>query len=216
MRQVAAGDGPAFAELFRRRHPVVFRFALHMTGSVSTAEDVVQDVFLIVMRDAVRYAAGRGAVVAWLCGIARNCVRQRMERDRRLAPLESWGVQEPASDEGGPMDALAGLLRTERIELLRRAVQSLPVPYREVLVLCDLQEMTYEDAAKALECPVGTVRSRLHRARGMLTAKLCAARDSAPASRGEDRSGDPAPTTDTGERDRAVRADGADAGGYCA
>jgi hypothetical protein len=61
MRQVAAGDGPAFAELFRRRHPVVFRFALHMTGSVSTAEDVVQDVFLIVMRDAVRYAAGREA-----------------------------------------------------------------------------------------------------------------------------------------------------------
>jgi len=216
MRQVAAGDGPAFTELFRRRHTVVFRFALHMTGSVSTAEDVVQDVFLIVMRDAVRYAAGRGAVVAWLCGIARNCVRQRMERDRRLAPLESWGGQEPASDKGGPMDALAGLLRTERIESLRRAVQSLPVPYREVLVLCDLQEMTYEDAAKALECPVGTVRSRLHRARGMLTAKLLAAEHSELASRSETPAENPVPAAGPSERDREAGPGRADAGGYCA
>ena len=73
------------------------------------------------------------------------------------------------------MDPLADLLRAERIETLRRAVQTLPVPYREAVVLCDLQEMPYAAAAAALGCPIGTVRSRLHRARTMLAAKLSAA-----------------------------------------
>jgi RNA polymerase sigma-70 factor (ECF subfamily) len=191
LRQTAAGSQPAFAELFRRLHPLVFRFALHMTGSISTADDVVQDVFLIVMSDAARYEAGRGAVAAWLCGIARNCVRQRLERDRRLAPLDLAGNQEPASDDGGPTDPLSGLLRAERIESVRRAVDTLPVRYREALVLCDLQEMTYEDAAQALECPIGTVRSRLHRARAMLAAKFLAAGRSGQAMRSEAAAGDP-------------------------
>lgn len=172
LRRAAAGEAPAFSELFQRRHPDVFRFALHMTASVSTAEDVVQDVFLILMRDAARYEAGRATVVAWLCGIARNCVRQRLERDRRLVQLDLTGDREPASDEGGPMDPRADLIRTERVQALRRAVHTLPLPYREAVVLCDLQDLSYGDAAEAIGCPVGTVRSRLHRARMMLAAKL--------------------------------------------
>jgi RNA polymerase sigma-70 factor (ECF subfamily) len=199
LRQTAAGSQPAFAELFRRLHPLVFRFALHMTGSVSTSDDVVQDTFLIVMRDAGRYQADRAAVAAWLCGIARNCVRQRMDRDRRLAPLERADDDEPASDEREPTDPLTGLLRAENIGLLRRAVHTLPVPYREALVLCDLQEMTYEDAARALECPIGTVRSRLHRARAMLAAKLSAARVATPAAAAGTTIGEDDAVADVGE-----------------
>lgn len=172
LTRVAAGDAPAFTELFRRRQPDVFRFAVHMTGSVATSEDVVQDVFLAVMRDAARHEAGRATVAAWLCGIARNCVRQRLERDRRLTSVDFGDERESGPDTGEPMDPLADLLRAERIDMLRRAVQTLPVAYREALVLCDLQEMSYADAAEALGCPVGTVRSRLHRAREMLTARL--------------------------------------------
>ena len=172
LARVAAGDGPAFSELFRRCHPPVFRFALHMTGSAATADDVVQDVFLIVMRDAARYQAGRATVVAWLCGIARNCVRQRLDGDRRLTTLDFADGSEPATDAGSPLDPLAGLLRDEQIETLRQAVRTLPLPYRETLVLCDLQELSYDAAAQALDCPVGTVRSRLHRARAMLATRL--------------------------------------------
>jgi RNA polymerase sigma-70 factor, ECF subfamily len=176
LKQAAAGDAQAFAALFRQRHPDVFRFALHLTGSVSTAEDVVQDVFMVVVRDGARYDPGRATVAAWLFGIARNLVRQRLEKDRRLTSVDF-------ADEGGPpaavdrqtIDPLAGLLRAERIEGLRRAVHALPLPYREAVVACDLEEMSYGDAAAALGCPVGTVRSRLHRARAMLATRLEAA-----------------------------------------
>jgi RNA polymerase sigma-70 factor (ECF subfamily) len=190
LTRVAAGDAAAFTDLFRRRQPDVFRFAVHMTGSVAISEDVVQDVFLVVMRDAARYEAGRASVAAWLCGIARNCVRQRLERDRRLTSVDfANDVQEPVSEMGGPMDPLTDLLKAERIETLRRAVQTLPLPYREAVVLCDLQGLPYADAAAAVGCPVGTVRSRLHRARTMLAAKLAVSGLSPVAADTDGRSG---------------------------
>ena len=103
-------------------------------------------------------------------------MRQRLERDRRLTPVDFGDGREPAPEAGGPADQLAGLLRAERIDTLRRAVQALPVLYREAVVLCDLQEMPYGDAAEVIGCPVGTVRSRLHRARVMLAARISASR----------------------------------------
>ena len=176
--RVAAGDAEAFAELFRRRHGQIYRFALHMTASPSIAEDVTQDVFLAVMSDAARYdvqRAGRASVAAWLCGIARNHVRRRAERDRRLQPLddgdEDEGVDGVLAVEA---DALGDLTRAESIQALRDAVSSLPVRYREAVVVCDLEEMSYRDAAAALGCAVGTVRSRLHRGRALLAVKLAA------------------------------------------
>ena len=169
---VAEGDSQAFVALFRRRSREIFRFAFHMTASAALADDVVQDVFLIVMKDSSRYQPDRASVTAWLCGIARNCVRQRLERDRRLGPLDQEVADVPVSGDRDGGDPLAHLIRAERIAAVRQAVATLPVPYREAIVLCDLQEMTYADAAAALDCPVGTVRSRLHRARALLGAKL--------------------------------------------
>lgn len=189
--RVVTGDATAFSGLFRRYQPHVFGFALHMTGSTAIADDVVQDVFLAVMRDAGRYEAGRATVAAWLCGIARNCVLQRLDRERRMTPLEFGAALERAPDGRGPAEPLAGLLRSERIEALRRAVQALPLLYREAVVLCDLQEMPYGDAAEVIGCPVGTVRSRLHRARALLAARITAAQASpaAPVPRTAERRG---------------------------
>ena len=173
--RVAAGDAEAFAQLFRRHHGRIYRFALHMTTSPSIAEDVTQDVFLAVMSDAARYDAARASVAAWLCGIARNHVRRRAERDRRLEPLhdgdEDEGLDGALAVEA---DALGDLTRADSIHALRDAVSSLPVRYREAVVVCDLEEMSYRDAAAALGCAVGTVRSRLHRARALLAVKLAA------------------------------------------
>ena len=179
--RAAAGDAGSFAALFRRRKRDVYRFALHMSGEPSVADDVTQEVFLAVMRDAKRYEPGRASVPAWLLGIARNHVRRRLDSERSLV---SW----PECDDGGPepggedgrADVLSDLVRAERVEELRRAVASLPVPYREAVVLCDLHEMPYAEAAAALGCPVGTVRSRLHRARALLASKV---RISAPGAR---------------------------------
>jgi RNA polymerase sigma-70 factor (ECF subfamily) len=178
VRRVAGSDADALAAVFRRHYAVVYRFALHLTGAAALAEDVTQEVFLAVMRDAGRYEPGRSTVAAWLCGIARNLTRQRLAQDRRNVPLlEGEENDERHSDDGG--QPLGALIRADRLEDLRRAVSSLPLAYREVVVLCDLQEFSYAEAAAALGCAVGTVRSRLHRARGLLVRKL----KEAPAER---------------------------------
>jgi RNA polymerase sigma-70 factor (ECF subfamily) len=167
--RLGKGDRQALVALFRRRRIEVYRFALHMTGVEATAEDVTQEVFITVMAEAARYDAVRGTVISWLLGITRNLVRRRLERERFVQPLDP-AAHDQAPD--GASDVLQDLTRAERIALIRRAVMSLPTRYREVVLLCDLEELSYADAAGALRCAVGTVRSRLHRGRALLATKL--------------------------------------------
>jgi RNA polymerase sigma-70 factor, ECF subfamily len=168
--RIAAGDAEAFTELFRSHSAAVFRFAFHMAGSRSLADDVTQDVFLAVMREAGRYVPGISGEGAWLCGIARNHVRRRLERDRAAVPLRDEDGEGIVAT--GAWEPLHELVRTERIEAVRRAIATLPVRYREAVVLCDLQERSYADAAATLGCAIGTVRSRLSRGRALLASKL--------------------------------------------
>ena len=185
LSRIAAGDVDSLSVLFRRRHPNVYRFALHLTGSPSLADDVTQDVFVAVIKDAARFEAGRAAVPAWLCGIARNFVRRRLAVDRGAASIDA-DVELEAALPAASSDPLHDLTSAEAVEALRRAVLTLPLRYREVVVLCDLQEVSYADAAAALDCPVGTVRSRLNRGRALLTAKMLAEqrRNEKPLPRG--------------------------------
>jgi RNA polymerase sigma-70 factor, ECF subfamily len=171
LARLAAGDEAAFTALFRRHQDDVYRVALLMTGSPASAEDVTQDVFLAVMSDAGRYESGRSSVKAWLCGIARNHARRRLERDGRNVPLLE-DADGPAGAAAVQPDPVGELTNRERVDALHRAILNLPLRYREVVVLCDLEEISYADAAVALDCAVGTVRSRLHRARALLAAKV--------------------------------------------
>ena len=190
LARIAAGETAALGVLFRRRQQGVYRFALHLTGSPSLADDVTQDVFLAVIRDAGRFEPGRAAVAAWLCGVARNFVRRRLAIDRGAASIDADEGLEAALPAASP-DPLAHLTSAEAIAALRRAVLALPLRYREVIVLCDLQELSYVDAAAALDCPVGTVRSRLNRGRALLTARMLNAQRSgeraAPGEQGVTR-----------------------------
>src|SRR4051812_41318340 len=163
---VAAGDREAFGALYGRRRPDVYRFALHLTGVASTAEDVAQDVFLAVIHDAARYVPGRSGVVAWLLGIARNHARRRLAA-RRYEPMPEAGAE-----PGIAVDPADGIARNQQVDALRQALGALPAAYREAVILCDLQELTYQDAAAAAGCAIGTVRSRLHRGRQILTARM--------------------------------------------
>ncbi|MEO6235952.1 MAG: sigma-70 family RNA polymerase sigma factor [Vicinamibacterales bacterium] len=163
---VAAGDRDAFAGLYRRRRPDVYRFALHMTGTPAAAEDVAQDVFMTVIHEARRYTPGRSGVVPWLLGIARNHARRRLSA-RRFEPLPQAGTE-----PGVVVDPADGIAMGERTRALRQALDTLPEAYREAIVLCDLQELSYQDAAAAVGCAIGTVRSRLHRGRQILAAKM--------------------------------------------
>lgn len=194
LARVAAGQVEAFAALFRRRQAVVYRFALHMTGAPSAADDITQEVFLAVMREAGRYQPNRSGVTAWLCGIARNHARRRLEGDRRTVPLDGDG--EASEWPAVSLDPLEDLTRAEGIASLRSAILTLPLRYREAVVLCDLQELTYTVAADALGCAVGTVRSRLHRGRALLAAKLTQTRGRVPVDAAGLQSGDNRPQPD--------------------
>jgi len=173
MRRTAAGDRDAFAALYRAHHATVYRFARLMTGSTAIAEDIVQEVFLSLMRDASRYDPSRAALTTYLYGSARHHTRRRLLRDRLFVRLEDEvDLCVPASSA----DTADDLIRQREVQELRRAIVRLPARYREVIVLCELQDVSYADAAQALGCALGTIRSRLHRARHLLASKLQRAR----------------------------------------
>ena len=172
LRRMAGGDEAALAELYRRRQSGVYRFALDMSGSETVAEEVAQDVFITLIRSAEEFDPARGPVRSWLFGIARNHVLKRFSRDRRyvgFAEDDDGREIEPAADDESVLD---GMTRLEAVAQVRQAVSALPPKYREVVSMCDLEELSYDDAAAAIECAVGTVRSRLHRGRAMLKEKL--------------------------------------------
>jgi len=210
---MVAGDEAAFTLLYRRKHPAIYRFALHMSGNAALAEDVTQEVFMTLIRDAKRFDPARGTLGGFLFGVARNHLRRRWEQERNSVPLpespdelDAIMARSKASGKNGTSgygngngnghangngngngagvnaymlqrDDFASL---ENVQRVRQAIATLPENYREVVVLCELDELSYEDAAAALDCPVGTVRSRLHRARAILVEKL---RDTQPVRR---------------------------------
>jgi len=169
---IRSGDEQAFLGLYRRNQGGLYRFALHMTGSPSAAEDITQEVFLVLIRDKCSYDPQRGALSSYLFGVARKLVLRHLQHSRVLAEQDIEDHERTALGLTAGSDPMVDLMRREGIEQLRRAVLALPKRYREVVILCDLEELDYSAAAEVLECPVGTVRSRLHRARALLLEKL--------------------------------------------
>jgi RNA polymerase sigma-70 factor (ECF subfamily) len=145
-------------------------------------DDIVQDTFLAVLRQTARQDTVRGSVEAYLLGIGRHLALKRLGSDNQLAsfhpgagedrPFEGDGGDAALPSGGALPSVLDDLARAEIVETVRAAVQSLPSSYREVVVLCELDGISYAAAAGIVRCPLGTVRSRLHRARMLLTAKL--------------------------------------------
>ena len=172
IQRTAAGDRDAFATLYRRHQGSVYRFARLMTGSAPAAEDVVQEVFLALMKDAAKYDAGRAALTTYLFGIARRITRRRLLRERRFIEIDAIGIDVSNSAKDVAPNASEALERRDTLQRLRDAILSLPSRYREVVILCDLEGVTYEAAAASIGCAIGTIRSRLHRARQLLATKL--------------------------------------------
>jgi len=166
------GDREAFAELYRRHRRSIYGFALQMTAARELAEDVTQEVFMVLMGDTEGFDEQRGSLKAFLLGVTRNHVLRRLRQERSLVPLETADDLAISVDDGKDL-----MVQSESIREMRRAILKLPAHYREVLVLCELQELSYAETAAVLDCAIGTVRSRLHRARQLLTEKLNATQD---------------------------------------
>jgi RNA polymerase sigma-70 factor (ECF subfamily) len=171
LEQALAGNEEAFTALYRRRQGPIFRFALHMSGSTQIAEEVTQEVFIFLLQRGCDFDPARGALGAYLFGVARNYVRRALERSYTESVLSST-VEDEAPALMVNSDPGEGLSRHQTAIAVRKAVLSLPEHYREVVVLCDLQELSYAEAAEAIGCAIGTIRSRLHRAHDMLSKKL--------------------------------------------
>lgn len=171
-------DEGAFLELYDRHSRSVYRFMVHMTGSAATAEELTQAVFTVVLEALFKgkfesFDSRKGTLEGYLLGIARNLARKDFKQSFRNASLET-------AEGGSLMRALRDdrfiekFILREDLERLKIAIAELPSRFREVLVLCCLQDRSYREVAQIVHCSEGTVASRINRAKKLLSAKLLA------------------------------------------
>jgi RNA polymerase sigma-70 factor (ECF subfamily) len=176
LRLISRGNEEAFGILYDRYQGPLYRFTWHMSGNTATAEEITQEVFMLLIRGPKKFDPSKGSLGGYLFGVARNLTRRHMEQSRANVPfvedLDEEGGAGPAIDLAEQQDIFAELSQRQLIEHLQKAVLSLPPQYREVVGLCDLEQLSYTDVADLLQCSPGTVASRLHRARAMLKAKM--------------------------------------------
>jgi len=182
LARMKQGDESAFVALYRKHRDAVYRFALLYAGSPAIAADVTQDTFVHLMTQNRQFDPTRGSIGAWLCGVARNMARKQCGvREDATDPAELQDdarAHDSQVDHQSPLDRL---LRGELAEHVRRAVAGIAPHYRDVLILCEVADLSYAEAAQVCGIDIGTVRSRLSRARTQLAQRLASY---APSARG--------------------------------
>ena len=157
MRQVRGGRTAALATLFERHHARLYRYCLRMTGNRAAAEDLVQDVFMKMLKYKATFKDD-SEFLPWMFGIGRNACLAHLRRTASDKHVDT-DVEAQQATESAEESQLDG-----QDELVRRALQRLPADRREVLVLSRFEYKTYDEIAKTLECSVGAVKVRAHRA----------------------------------------------------
>ncbi|MFI8075663.1 RNA polymerase sigma factor [Streptomyces sp. NPDC086033] len=167
--RIRAGDPDAFAELYDQCARSVYNHAFRLTADWSVAEDVMAATFMEAWRRRASIEAEGGSLRPWLLGIATNVARSHYRSNRRYRAAAGAAAAAGADEVADHAEETAGRVDDRRrIAATLTALGSLKRPEREVLVLCLWEGLEYADAARALGIPVGTVRSRLSRARGRL------------------------------------------------
>lgn len=166
------GDVAAWSRLYQEYFDRVFKYVSYLTGDVSTAEDLVQETFARAFVGLAQFE-GRASVLGWLRGIASNIVRKhwrsRQRRDLALDRLETISRDRVAGPCADPEGAH---LRRRRADVLLAVLETLPESLREAFVLCDMQDMTAEEAAATLGLTPGNLRVRATRARAKIRSEL--------------------------------------------
>lgn len=172
--RLAAGDRLALDELYRRESGPVYRYALALSGNPAWAADATQEAFVALATRPQGFDAARGELGAWLAGVARHTLLRLWRADRQHEPLPDAEDESPGDDGEAGASPEALLVRAQTGAQVWAALRRLPAPQREVLVLVDLQERPYADAARIAGVELNTLRTRLHRARLKLAALLAA------------------------------------------
>ena len=165
------GDEAAFLLLYERHRTPVFRFACRMLGSAQQAEDVTQECFLSILRRPEAFRAERASLRTYLCAIARHLALKQLRKRGQETLVDDPPEEAPRGAAGG-RDALSRVIEAEAAEAVRSAVLALPPLQREAVVLFEYQELSLVDIATVCDVDVGTVKSRLHRARERLRRTL--------------------------------------------
>ena len=171
LQRMQRGDGEAFGVLYQRHQQRVYRFASVYSGAEGVAADITQEVFMHLI-DNHSFDPAQGELRGYLLGMARNLLRRHWRDAQRFEAL-------PDEDDGPLGETLIEhaepsmlVSRAQQYGGLRAAILALPSYYLEVMILCELEELDYLEAARILEVPIGTVRSRLNRARKALSAAM--------------------------------------------
>jgi RNA polymerase sigma-70 factor (ECF subfamily) len=157
---------------FDQHKDAVYRFAWRMSGSPTAADDITQEAFVGLLRYPERFDPGRGTLRAFLLGIARNVALKHWRAEHRFEPLDGDAVP------GEPLDLERGLIG----DVVGRAVGALGPLQREVVILAEYEGLTLAEIATAVDADVGTVKSRLHRARENLRRTLAPLRNRQPTT----------------------------------
>ena len=175
VERALAGDGEAFGEVVRRWERKIYALAYGITGSVEDARDATQETFIAAYRSLPRFR-GEAQVSSWLHRIA---VNQCITRQRRARVRAETGLDEEVESgreqflstgrEASPAHASES---KQRAEAVRRAVASLPQELREVVLMKEFEELTFQEIAETLQIPLSTVKSRLYTALRQLRLKL--------------------------------------------
>ncbi|MGQ9474444.1 MAG: RNA polymerase sigma factor [Candidatus Caldatribacteriaceae bacterium] len=168
-----------FEQKVRECEQHLFRFAFHLTGSVEKSEDLVQEAFLRAFQYRKSYDHDR-SFENWIYAILLNVYRQQQKKEKFLRLVLPWKSSNTEDDEEKPWDSLEWegdgpeelVLKKQVFRDLYAAIEKLPMKMKEIMVLCDVMGHSYEEASEILGCPIGTVRSRLHRARKRVKEKL--------------------------------------------
>ena len=171
MARLAAGDPGALRELYERHGRALLRFSLAMCRSRQAAEDLVHDTFVALLHGPCLFDPQQGSVFGYLCGVLRHRVSRHYRQQKRWVALDA-GDETPLTYDRHVPEPDDEIARSQVTAAFRRALLELPLQSREIIALCDLEELPYQTVALILDCPIGTVRSRLHRARALLTLRL--------------------------------------------
>ncbi len=170
--KAARGDEAAFLLLYERHRTPVFRFACRMLGQPQQAEDVTQECFLSILRRPEAFRAERASLRTYLCAIARHLALKQLRKRGQETVMDEPPVDADAATRANAPDPLRSAIEGEEAEAVRQAVLELPPLQREAVVLFEYQEMSLAEIATVCEVDVGTVKSRLHRARERLRRRL--------------------------------------------
>ena len=168
------GSATAFEQLYRRHQGPLYRFALLRCGSAASAADIVQEIFLALLNNTLKFDPAKGVLQGFLFGVARNLLLKQHEANRRYVSSSAATDEDDTDDDvvdvsAGPLERL---LANEAAENVRNALQQISPHYRDVLILYEMHDLSYVEIAQICDIDLGTVRSRLSRARSRLMSLL--------------------------------------------